>query len=445
MVAFESCSGAKSMDRLIDEDDPDPYEAIARRYLNIGCAIMTPNDCRIELIDRLVEEFHVQGIVEMVLSGCHSAGIESFSMKRFVNEEKHIPYLMIDTAYSAADYGQLNTRIGAFIEMIFDTDGSLGKRLDMDYCYQLAFQAVTKRKSIGSVMEELYQYTKIPMFWDDQGSRQIFGPIQGHNVCGYLTGEIDGGSVVFGVLEGGHHREILEQILELLSQIYFMMKEPEVKGQHLDKEEPDFLCLAFSCSEKEMRRFVEEGFGKHFSVSRWKSLPGGCACLLEKLKGDEARKEVFAYVRDYCSKYKVGIGNLFDDMDDYERETEIVRHFLAAARKIDVQKSVYLIEDYYMEMGCYYAAQILGKEGWRIHEAEVLLKEDQEKGTHLYETLFQYLRNGKNTTQTAKILEIHRNTLLHRISQIQELLGEDLGNEEFSGRVFGAMLLKALG
>ena len=177
VVAFESCSGAKSMDRLIDEDDPDPYEAIARRYLNIGCAIMTPNDCRIELIDRLVEEFHVQGIVEMVLSGCHSAGIESFSMKRFVNEEKHIPYLMIDTAYSAADYGQLNTRIGAFIEMIFDTDGSLGKRLDMlSACVSGGYEAKKYRVCDGrivSVYKDSYVLGRPgqpPDFWPDTGA-----------------------------------------------------------------------------------------------------------------------------------------------------------------------------------------------------------------------------------------------------------------------------------
>ena len=31
VVVFENCSGAKSVDRLIDENNPDIYEAIARR------------------------------------------------------------------------------------------------------------------------------------------------------------------------------------------------------------------------------------------------------------------------------------------------------------------------------------------------------------------------------------------------------------------------------
>src|SRR5699024_11823500 len=43
VVTYESCSGAKSIDKLVDEDTDDIYEAIAKRYLNIGCSIMTRN------------------------------------------------------------------------------------------------------------------------------------------------------------------------------------------------------------------------------------------------------------------------------------------------------------------------------------------------------------------------------------------------------------------
>ncbi len=118
VVAFENCTGAKVLDKLVDEDDPDIYGAIARKYFYIGCAIMTPNDKRIELLGRLIDEFHVDGGVEMILSGCHSVHMESISVRNFVSEEKHIPYTDVVTDYSAGDVGQLNTRISAFIEML---------------------------------------------------------------------------------------------------------------------------------------------------------------------------------------------------------------------------------------------------------------------------------------------------------------------------------------
>lgn len=117
-VTFESCSGAKSIDKLVDEDNPDVYDALARRYLSIGCSVMTPNPNRLELLGRLIDEYKVDGVVEMLLQACHTYAVESGHIRRFVNEEKHIPYIGIETDYSQADIGQLNTRITAFLEML---------------------------------------------------------------------------------------------------------------------------------------------------------------------------------------------------------------------------------------------------------------------------------------------------------------------------------------
>lgn len=118
VVTYENCSGAKSIDKLVDENNPDVYDAIARRYLNIGCSVMTPNPNRFELLGRLIDEYQVDGVVEMTLQACHTYNVETLSVRRFVNEEKHIPYINVETDYSQADIGQLNTRITAFIEML---------------------------------------------------------------------------------------------------------------------------------------------------------------------------------------------------------------------------------------------------------------------------------------------------------------------------------------
>ena len=118
VVTYENCSGAKSIDKLVDENNPDVYDAIARRYLNIGCSVMTPNQNRFELLGRLIDEYQVDGVVEMTLQACHTYNVETLSVRRFVNEEKHIPYINVETDYSQADIGQLNTRITAFIEML---------------------------------------------------------------------------------------------------------------------------------------------------------------------------------------------------------------------------------------------------------------------------------------------------------------------------------------
>ena len=116
VVVFENCTGAKQMDRQCREEG-DPLTNIADYYLKIGCSVMTPDNNRFELLDRLCEQFKVDGVVEMTLQACHTYAVEAYSIKAHLHE-KNIPYLQLETDYGTADIGQLSTRAGAFVEML---------------------------------------------------------------------------------------------------------------------------------------------------------------------------------------------------------------------------------------------------------------------------------------------------------------------------------------
>lgn len=116
VVAYENCTGAKQMDRQCKEEG-DPITNLADHYLQIGCSVMTPDTNRFELLDRLCEQFQVQGVVEMTLQACHTYAIESYLVKEHMQNKK-IPYLRLETDYGTADIGQLSTRAGAFVEML---------------------------------------------------------------------------------------------------------------------------------------------------------------------------------------------------------------------------------------------------------------------------------------------------------------------------------------
>jgi hypothetical protein len=79
---------------------------------------MTPNNNRFKLLDEMIDEYKVDGVVEMVLQACHTYSVESKSVRRFVTHDKEIPYIYIETDYSKTDVGQLNTRLAAFVEML---------------------------------------------------------------------------------------------------------------------------------------------------------------------------------------------------------------------------------------------------------------------------------------------------------------------------------------
>jgi len=118
VVAFENCSVAKAVDELVDEENPDVYDALSRKYLSIGCSCMSPNPNRIRLLNKMIEEYKVDAVVDVILTACHTYSVETLSIKRFVNNNKNKPYMSVETDFSTSDIGQLNTRMAAFIEML---------------------------------------------------------------------------------------------------------------------------------------------------------------------------------------------------------------------------------------------------------------------------------------------------------------------------------------
>jgi benzoyl-CoA reductase/2-hydroxyglutaryl-CoA dehydratase subunit BcrC/BadD/HgdB len=116
VVAYENCIGIKPIENLVDEN-AEPYRAIADRYLQIGCSVMTPNSNRLALLSRLIKEFKVDGVVEMTLQACHTYAIETATIRNLMQKE-NVPFISVETDYSTADAAQLKTRLGAFIEMI---------------------------------------------------------------------------------------------------------------------------------------------------------------------------------------------------------------------------------------------------------------------------------------------------------------------------------------
>lgn len=118
VVAYELCGGIRSNDKLVDESNPDPIDAIAHKYINIACSCMSNNDARVELIDRLIDEYQIDGVIDVVLQACHTFNVESYRIKQFVKNEKKKAYMAIETDYSKSDTEQLRTRFEAFIEML---------------------------------------------------------------------------------------------------------------------------------------------------------------------------------------------------------------------------------------------------------------------------------------------------------------------------------------
>jgi len=118
VVCYEMCTGSRGFALVDENEEADPIEAIVNRHLTIPCACMSPNPGRPQLIDDLVRDYHVDGIIDLTWHTCHTFAVEDEVLQRHNRERWRLPFLHVETDYSLADVEQLKTRISAFVEMM---------------------------------------------------------------------------------------------------------------------------------------------------------------------------------------------------------------------------------------------------------------------------------------------------------------------------------------
>lgn len=119
VVCQEGCGGVTRAEDLIAIDEgQDPLDAIARRYLRVTCACMTPNARRFADLDRLIDEFRIDGVIDLAWQFCQPFEIESYRVRELVRGKKGLPFLHVVTDYSQSDIEQLRVRVEGFMEQI---------------------------------------------------------------------------------------------------------------------------------------------------------------------------------------------------------------------------------------------------------------------------------------------------------------------------------------
>ncbi len=118
IVYLDACTGMKAYAGHFEEGAPDPYRSVSKRYLDVPCSCMTPNDRRLSELDLIIGKFKPDVIIDVVLHACHSYNIESSKVKTHVETRHKKPFLKIETDYSQGDVEQIRTRVEAVLETV---------------------------------------------------------------------------------------------------------------------------------------------------------------------------------------------------------------------------------------------------------------------------------------------------------------------------------------
>jgi benzoyl-CoA reductase/2-hydroxyglutaryl-CoA dehydratase subunit BcrC/BadD/HgdB len=117
VVAFDTCLGLGHYSGFV-ENGRDPLEEIARRYLlKPSCARMPGLDERIERVERLVQDYSIDGIIYSNLKFCDYGLFDAPVIKSGLGD-RSVPFLTLDNDYFWGDEGRVKTRIEAFVETI---------------------------------------------------------------------------------------------------------------------------------------------------------------------------------------------------------------------------------------------------------------------------------------------------------------------------------------
>ena len=118
VTVLDSCTGMKGFMQSAREGTGDPVNALAEKYLKVPCSCMTPNDSRTVEMDRLIEKFKPRVVIDLVLHACHTYNVESYKIGEHIKKKHKLPFLKIETDYSASDVEQIRTRVEAVFEGI---------------------------------------------------------------------------------------------------------------------------------------------------------------------------------------------------------------------------------------------------------------------------------------------------------------------------------------
>jgi benzoyl-CoA reductase/2-hydroxyglutaryl-CoA dehydratase subunit BcrC/BadD/HgdB len=120
IVGEESCVGSRYFDTLVDDSGEtldELFDALAERSFKIHCACFTPNNERLDDIIKMYKESGAAGVINYNLSFCTPYLVENYHIEKRLAAEG-IPVLTLESDYGMGDVGQLQTRIGAFVESL---------------------------------------------------------------------------------------------------------------------------------------------------------------------------------------------------------------------------------------------------------------------------------------------------------------------------------------
>ena len=123
---------------------------------------------------------------------------------------------------------------------------------------------------------------------------------------------------------------------------------------------------------------------------------------------------------------KVVVSRRFSDFRFLHEHYTAVCESMKIAEIIDSDKDFYYYDDYAFPLMLKLCGSVFDLRIFCLYEAIVLYEYDKLHGRNFFRSLYLYLLNNRSLAVSAKILDVHPNTLLYRIGRARDILGLDI-------------------
>lgn len=154
-------------------------------------------------------------------------------------------------------------------------------------------------------------------------------------------------------------------------------------------------------------------------------------------------KSIHPTLKEQTLKHSVyvGVGSLFKDLNECMKSFKEAESAIDYARKYKNEKSLILFNQYKIQALLNNITDKVNLINYCDEVLETIRLHDEINNTAYMKTLRCYLYNDLNPSQTAAEMYVHKNTVLYRLSRLNELFGINLDNLQQLTSLYLSMMI----
>ena len=177
-----------------------------------------------------------------------------------------------------------------------------------------------------------------------------------------------------------------------------------------------------------MRDYIEKMIGGSKALIYSDHIVVVASCARENGLYDSDLTVLGAFLSEYNMRGGVSRGFLrIEDLGEHYKQS---LEALSIGARMDAGSCLHSYDDYAVYHVAKACSQVADLRVFCQPKLDALMEYDRDHNTSFANSLYAYLKHSRNITETAKVLHLHRNSMIYHLKRIEEILGFPLTDSD---------------